>query len=130
MHERVAPRVRGPDLHQPQHPLADLDLELAAERLLGEHELDALEVERAEAAQKELSDLAQRRRLLDHRGHCSRGELCHLRSRALRCDDTSAADELVAVAVVAVCVRVDERVDARRARHRAPHRAEHLLGEA
>ncbi len=92
VHERVAARMRGADLEQPQLELPDAQAQLAAERLLGQRELDAVEVERAEALQEERAQLAHLRRALDHRGHRRRRQLGHLRGGPLGGDDPRAVD--------------------------------------
>src|SRR2546421_8554147 len=95
MHERVAARVRGANLDQRETRIADAELELAAERVAGELGLDAVEVERAEAAQEELSELAHLRSLLDERGHRRGRQLGHLRGGLCGGDDARSVQQLV-----------------------------------
>ena len=96
---------------------------------VGARRLDALEVEAAEAAQEELAQGPHLGRLRDQRRHRRRRQLLHLGRGALGGDDPCSGEQLVAVAVVAVGVRVDERADLRRRRHRPAHLGEHRLGQ-
>jgi glycosyltransferase involved in cell wall biosynthesis/GT2 family glycosyltransferase len=127
--QRVATGVRRADLDQAHLALADLEAQLAAERLRGQHRLDAREVEGSEAAQEELAQRAHVRRLLDERRHRRRRQLGHLGGRPLGGDDPRARDELIAVTVIAVGVGVQQRVDPRCGRHRPAHLEQHLLGQ-
>ena len=103
-------------------------VERAVEGLRRDRQLDAVEREGAEDPLHVLADRPHRRRGGDHAGQPGRGHACHLRGRPPRGDDPPVAEQLVAVAVVAVGVGVDDGPDLD-ARCGGAHGGEHLGGE-
>ena len=124
--DQVALGVRRADLDQLDLPPADLQPEPAVERAGRRRQLDAVEVELAEEAAEQVTDLAGRVvQGAEHR----RRYVVHLLGGGRGGDDLGVGDQLVAVAVVAVGVGVDDGGDRRRP-CRALERLEHLGGQA
>ena len=101
--------MRRADLDQFHPGVADVEPEPPAERARGQHLLDALEPERAEEVAEQVADLSF---CCGHRRQGGRRHLGHLVAGGVGGDDLDAAIQLrVAVAVVAVGVRVDRSAD-------------------
>ena len=108
-------------------PATHRERQRACERPIRLAAVDLAELEVAEGVVGELPEVVVVGVL--QRVELRRREVVHLLGRRHRGVDLgSVGDELVAVAVVAVGVRVDERVDRPRARDRA-HGVEHLPGQ-
>ena len=122
VHEQVALGVGRPDLDQLDLAAGHVEGQTALERPRRRGRFDALEVEVAEEAAEQVTDLAGRARQPGEQG---RRHLGHLLGRGLGGDDLGPGDELVAVAVVTVGVGVDDGFD-RRARRPLGERLEHL----
>ena len=112
--------MRRPDLDQLDRSAADVEVEAAVERARRQRELDAVELEGAEEAPEQLADLAAAPAF---RPASSDGGTSPISSAAaVEATISAPRDELVAVAVVAVGVRVDERGDRGARRDTAPCR--------
>ena len=126
MRQRVAPSVRRTHLDELDQTTAHLHLEATLERATGHAHLDTVELERAEEVAEQRADVTLGP---VERGQHGRWHLGHLVRRGRRGDDLGPVDQLVAIAVVAVGVRVDEGGDGSHGGDRR-HRLEHLGREA
>ena len=126
--ERVAARVRRPDLDEVDAATADGQRVAAGERVGRQRQGDVAELERSEGVVVERVELGAE--VVDrHRMKERRRDLGHLlRGGRGRPDRGALGHELVAPAVVAVGVGVDQRVDRHAVGDRL-HRREHVAGQ-
>ena len=108
--DHVPSRVRRPDLDQLDLTPSDIERQAAVERPRRRRRLDAIEVERAEEAAEQVTDLTRRG---GQPAQQCRRNLLHLGGGRGGRHDLGVGDELVAVAVVPVGVGVHDGRDRR-----------------